>query len=226
LTLAGRGDIHRFLDRAEELRSRFEKTYDLRTEDQFRVWVAPLGAEAEKLGRLLDTGLFEVNSLFCKTLNTTLSRDQSDRLAAQPRGIDVPEIPSAGWIGGPAPDLKGKPYLIHFWATQSAACKTNLPALKNLVKEGASVIGIHPVPVPTDEIADFIRDEGISYPTLTGSNRVVGAFMNINGCRVKVLPYCIVVDRAGLVAGFGMLGPALLARFQELREESVIGSKD
>ncbi len=226
LMLAGRGDIQHFFDRAEDLKSRFEQTADVRTEDEFCRWAAPLGAEAEKLGRLLDAGLFDVNSLLSKTLNSTLSRDQRDRLVAEPLGIRVPEFPKVGWIDGPAPEIEGKPYLIYFWAARSAGSKAKLPVLKNLVDEGATVIGIHPVPLPSDEIAEFIREEQISFPTLTGSDRVVGVFMRIKTCPVKQLPYCIVVDRSGLVAGFGMFGPELLAKFGGLRRESATGSKN
>src|SRR5262249_36754027 len=157
-------------------KSSFEATGDLHTEEQFRRWVAPLGAEAEKLGRMLDAGLFDSSSLFHKTLNTALSRDQSEQLSAKPRGIVVPKLPDAGWIGGPPPALTGKPYLIHFWATK--ACNPDLAVLKNLAQEGANIIGIHPVPVPADEIANFVRDEELPYPTLAGSHQVVGPFMN------------------------------------------------
>jgi hypothetical protein len=225
LTLSGRGDIQRLFDRAESLKSRLEKTGDLRTEDQFDAWLAPLGAEAEKLGRLNDAGLVDADSLFSKTLHSSLSREQLDQIAASPMGIRVPEFPRSGWIGGPARDVDGKPYLIYFWATNAPAGKANLPALKRLVDEGATIVGIHPVPVPADDIAGYLRDEQFACPTLTGSDRVVGRFMRIKTCPVKQLPYGIVVDGAGLVAGFGRLGPALLARFEELRNETSITSE-
>jgi hypothetical protein len=82
LALAGRGDIKRFIDRAAHVVSQLERTDNVLDEEQFRIWVTPLGAEYDRLGRLLDCGIFGAGSLFYKTLRTTLTPDQSAQLDA------------------------------------------------------------------------------------------------------------------------------------------------
>lgn len=76
LSLAGRGDIKRFVDRAARLRTSIENTDHILTEDQFREWGTPLGAECEQMRQLLLAGLFGPDSLFFKTQGTTLTREQ------------------------------------------------------------------------------------------------------------------------------------------------------
>lgn len=209
LELAGRGDIKRFLDRMTRLKARLEQTESILTASQFRDWVGPLAEEAETIGRMLDTGIFETDSLFDKT-----------RQAIEPRGSQAPDIPQEGWINGAAPDYNGQPYLIHYWGTFVGSSRQDLQTLKQLAAEGACIMGIHPSSVAAEKIAGVIQDEGLPYPTLAATHRALPSYLNIDGCRVKSVPYCIVVDRNGFVAAHGKLSSALLAKFQELRAQA------
>jgi hypothetical protein len=82
LALAGRGDIKRFIDRAADVVSHLERPDNIPDEEQFRIWVTRLGAEYDRLGRLLNAGIFGAGSLFHKTLRTTLTPEQSAQLDA------------------------------------------------------------------------------------------------------------------------------------------------
>ena len=60
-------------------------------------------------------------------------------------GKPAPALPKSGWIGPPPPDLTGKPYLLHFWATWCGPCKNDLPRLKALVSAGDDHPGHAPI---------------------------------------------------------------------------------
>src|SRR5262245_29289717 len=90
LHLAGRGDIKRFFDRIDSLRSTFQE----RPEDENdRAWADRLKVEAGAFRRALNSGAFEEGSLFAKILRTTLTADQ---LAAWDKA--PPMLPAVGVI--------------------------------------------------------------------------------------------------------------------------------
>lgn len=221
LELAGRGDIQRFLDRVERLKAAFQQNESIRTPEQFREWVTPLGREIEALRRMLGDGVFGKKSLFDKTRNGILSGEQSDQVALlRTRGSKVPSIPVGGWLNGDAPDYRGKPYLIHFWATGSALSLQDLPTLTKLASEGASIVGVHALNAPEFAIKDIIRKERLPYSTLPATHAAWSSYFKIDGCPVQSLPYCIVVDRNGFVAAHGALSTSLLEKFQRLRNDA------
>jgi hypothetical protein len=71
LDLAGRGDIHRLLERIEETRAKFERNRD----DQVKALA--LYEEVRPLRLLLDAGPFDGGSLFARILKTTLTPEQA-----------------------------------------------------------------------------------------------------------------------------------------------------
>jgi thiol-disulfide isomerase/thioredoxin len=113
-------------------------------------------------------------------------------------GKPAPELPAGGWVGGRRPDLAGKPYLVHFWATTCGPCKGDNPRLKKLSEQGLTVVGLHPPGVPADELERVIRDQSMPYPTLVGDGKD-------GGYPFAVFPYCVLVDARGRVATHGFL---------------------
>lgn len=73
ISLAGRGDIERFLDRAETLRKKFELVRNEGDLDELRA------KEILPLRKSLDDGLFGDGSLLAKSLPKTLTADQVTR---------------------------------------------------------------------------------------------------------------------------------------------------
>jgi len=87
LVLAGRGDIHGAVTRADELRQEFERTlHD--PKKSIAVFEA-----SRPLRQLLNSGMFAENSLFDKILKSILTADQAaayDRLVTTPAGQAAP----------------------------------------------------------------------------------------------------------------------------------------
>jgi hypothetical protein len=77
LQLAGRGDITRLCDRVEGLRANFEDVDAAIDVDARGQLAGALTQQAEAVRRSLISGLFEQESLFAKTLKTTLTPVQS-----------------------------------------------------------------------------------------------------------------------------------------------------
>src|SRR5439155_5624036 len=109
-------------------------------------------------------------------------------------------------VGGRKPELAGKPYLLHFWATSCGPCKGDFPVLKSLAERGAVVVGMHPSGASAEEVEKVIRDHGLGYPTVLGKDKTVGEYPAV------VFPYYILVEARGRVAGHGFLSE-LLGKF-------------
>ena len=71
-------------------------------------------------------------------------------------GKPAPKLPQDGWIGGKRPDVNGKPFLIHYWATWCGPCKNDLPILKKLAAAGDLVVGLHPSGTQAEVVQQFI----------------------------------------------------------------------
>lgn len=122
-------------------------------------------------------------------------------------GKPAPALPAEGWLGGKKPDLAGKPFLVHFWATWCGPCKGDLPQLRDLAGKGFTIVGLHPAGTPAADVENAIRDHQLTYPTLLGtgdaSTRAIGGYPS------GVFPYYVLVDAQGRVAVHGPLSKVL-----------------
>jgi thiol-disulfide isomerase/thioredoxin len=115
-------------------------------------------------------------------------------------GKPAPPLPAEGWTAEP-PELAGRPYLIHFWATWCGPCKSDFEIL-NRAARNRLVIGVHPAGTPPDKMMAAIDEAGLRYPTLVAAKSDVKL---VGGYPVRMYPYCVVVDAAGRVAAHGTL---------------------
>lgn len=115
----------------------------------------------------------------------------------------APELPIERWIGM-RPDLKGKSYLLHFWATWCGPCKNDIPLLNELAKNGI-VIGVHPKGTSQEEILKVIGDTKMTYPTIVADSEAEHPL----GYPVSMYPYCIKIDENGNVVKHGSLNDVL-----------------
>ncbi len=125
-------------------------------------------------------------------------------------GKPAPRLPAAGWIGGQPPDLTGKPYLLHFWATWCGPCKNDLPRLKALAERGVIILGMHPPGTPPEEVEKAVLEQHLGHPTFLATGKDSDASnARIGGYPAGVFPYYIQVDAKGRVAGHGSLSEIL-----------------
>lgn len=93
-------------------------------------------------------------------------------------------------------DYKGKIVIVDFWATWCPPCRKGIPDLVELQKEYKDklvVIGISLDQQNTiKDLAPFIKNYGINYPVVLGTQQVVSDYGNI-----QAIPTSFVIDQSG-----------------------------
>lgn len=103
-------------------------------------------------------------------------------------------------FSGKAPELKGKPYVLEFWATWCPPCRTSIPHLNELNKKykdrGLTFIGA------TDEdrqtVRNFVKDVPIEYAVAFDSNGKLNKEFGIQG-----IPHAMIVNSEGKIVWEG-----------------------
>ena len=114
-------------------------------------------------------------------------------LAAKLMGLDDQPQPLAQW--------RGKVLVINFWATWCTPCREEIPGFI-WVQDKYRARGVQFVGIAIDQkerVVPYARDIGINYPVLVGGLETM-EFARRIGNRRQVLPFTIVLDRAGKVA--------------------------
>ena len=95
-------------------------------------------------------------------------------------------------------EWRGRVLVVNFWATWCAPCREEIPVFVRMQERygsrGLQFIGIA-IDQP-DKVASFAREFGINYPLLLGSLETM-QLVRMAGNRAGVLPYTLVLDRAG-----------------------------
>ena len=111
----------------------------------------------------------------------------------------------------PLSDLNGKPQtlshrrgkvmVVNFWATWCSPCREEIPALMRVQRKNVAN-GVEVVGIAIDNVAkvrDFAAEMSIDYSLLIGGFEIL-ATSNDLGNRAGVLPFTVVLNRAGKVA--------------------------
>jgi peroxiredoxin len=102
-------------------------------------------------------------------------------------------------------DVRGKPVIIHFWASSCQFCLEEMPAMDRLYRQyaskGLTVLAINVGDKPAI-ISDFMTKTRVSYPVLMDTTSSLARAYEVTG-----LPKTIFIDRNGLVR-YRILGPA------------------
>ena len=165
-----------------------------------------------ELGRTRFAFLIVVVGLSAGGLGLYFSGD----LARGPTATPLkPETPNTSVVGQPRspftlPDAEGRPrniaewdgkvLVINFWATWCAPCREEMPLLiemqQRFAGQGLRTLGIA---VDTPERANaFAEKLGVNYPSLFATHEAIEIGKRY-GNFLGVLPYTVVVDRAGVV---------------------------
>jgi len=119
-----------------------------------------------------------------------------------------------------ASDFDGSVVLVNFWATWCKPCREEMPMLVELHAEFGDA-DLQVVGIALDDVQqarDFAAELGVNYPILVGSTDVM-AVVRLYGNLSGVLPYSVLIDRAGTIrwAHLGVLEKTDLAgRIREL----------
>jgi thiol-disulfide isomerase/thioredoxin len=93
-------------------------------------------------------------------------------------------------------DFRGKAVLLNFWATWCGPCKIEMPWFVELQKEygpqGLQIVGVAMDDSSTQDIAKFVKEMGVNYPILLGTESVGQSYGGVGA-----LPTTFFVDRDG-----------------------------
>jgi thiol-disulfide isomerase/thioredoxin len=102
-------------------------------------------------------------------------------------------------------DYKGKVVLLDFWATWCPPCRASIPGLEKIHKaykdRGVVVLAVSLDEGGWDDVKTFIKDYGITYMVLKGTDDVAEQY------QVRTIPMILVLDKDGRIRkrylGFG-----------------------
>lgn len=113
--------------------------------------------------------------------------------------------------------LKGKVVLIDFWATWCGPCRQEMPAVKQIWEKhknnNFTIIGIS-LDMDREPLDNYIKTKGISWPQYydgLGWKNKVARLYGVTG-----IPFTVLLDKNGEVAGVSLRGESLARKVEEL----------
>ena len=95
-------------------------------------------------------------------------------------------------------DYKGKVVLLEFWASWCPPCRASVPGIEKLHKaykdKGLVVLAVSMDGGGLDEVKSFIKESGITYSVLQGTEDVAEKY------EVRSIPMMLVLNKEGRIA--------------------------
>ena len=114
-------------------------------------------------------------------------------------GTMAPTIQIDEWITSPAPDLKGRVYVLEFWATWCPPCMQSIPHMIELAdkyKDKAVPFIALSVDRSSEPVKTMVKDKGINY--YVGMDNGLSEKYSVRG-----IPSAFIIDRSGMVVWQG-----------------------
>ena len=102
-------------------------------------------------------------------------------------------------------EFAGKALVINFWATWCVPCRQEMPALQEIYdahrEHGLVLLGVD-YGEERDQVVNYAREIGVSFPLLLDRDTAVGQRYRVQG-----LPTTVFVDRQGIIRDVVVGGP-------------------
>jgi thiol-disulfide isomerase/thioredoxin len=96
-------------------------------------------------------------------------------------------------------DLKGKPIVLHFWATWCEPCKKELPFYDKFIASNSDIthVALTPDGTTKDKIkAFFVQNDLKNIPVMTDDSGIISKFFD-----VKAFPTTLFINKEGILVG-------------------------
>ncbi len=95
-------------------------------------------------------------------------------------------------------DLRGQVVLVNFWATWCPPCRLEMPGFESVWNDyrdrGFTVVGLATDLGGSGQVAEFVRDRGITYPVAMATDEVRRLYGGVD-----MLPQSFLLDKQGRV---------------------------
>ena len=119
--------------------------------------------------------------------------------------------------------LKGKAYIVNFFATWCPPCRKEIPDMVQVQKayaaKGFTFVGIA-VNETVPSVKGFMNRNGMTWPVLMATPELVSVFNSYIDGGITGIPTSFVVDSAGKVTGV-MVGPRSRSQFEQIIRSSI-----
>ncbi|NTU59193.1 MAG: TlpA family protein disulfide reductase [Chlorobiaceae bacterium] len=119
--------------------------------------------------------------------------------------------------------LKGKAYIVNFFATWCPPCRSEIPDMVVLQKayaaKGFTFIGIA-VNEKEPTVKSFMKSKGINYPVLMATPALVGTFNRYIDGGITGIPTSFIVDSSGNITS-AIVGPRSKEAFEQIINSAI-----